>query len=410
MNAVLISIGTELTGGLVQDTNRSWLSRELDAAGIRTAIGLTAPDSREAISRALIHALRTEPDLVVLTGGLGPTSDDVTSSAVAAALNLELEMEPEAQHMVARSSGHDRLEPHEEKQATMPAGSIPVAPAGTAPGYILFSNSMPIVVLPGVPWEMKQMWEAVTRTEAVNKVLAEAEPHPRRSACFYDSGEPRVSRAADGAFSELRHLVELSICAHYREVELEVTYPESIDGKVKDSIETMKQELAEWYYSDGEPVEAITGSLLARKGLTLAVGESCTGGLLCGTITRYPGSSKFFLGGVTAYSNEVKMSMLGVRREALDNVGAVSEPVAQQLALGARSATGADYGIGVTGIAGPSGGSIEKPVGLVFICVSSEAVDIVERFDFPGDREDVRRAAVVAALHMLHGKLSADDE
>jgi nicotinamide-nucleotide amidase len=191
-------------------------------------------------------------------------------------------------------------------------------------------------------------------------------------------------------------------------VTLDVLFAVEAEEKVEAALAAVRRELDEWYFSAGESIEEVVGGLLMEHKRTLAVGESCTGGLLGGAITSVPGSSGFFLGGVTAYDNEVKRAVLKVRREVLDNVGAVSEPVAQQLALGVRALTGADYGLGVTGIAGPSGGTAEKPVGLVFICASSEEGDVVERYDFPGGREDVRAAAVRAALHMLHRKLLSD--
>lgn len=408
MDAVLVSVGTELTTGFVKNTNVAWLSAELDGIGVRTVMGVTVPDSRVDISRAIQLSLELEPDIVVVTGGLGPTGDDMTSAAVAAALDLELELDPEAERMVARATASDPLKPHQEKQAIIPAGSIPIAPAGTAPGYMLLSRSIPFVVLPGVPWEMKRMWKTAMESPILKTAFSSAAPRIRRRMLFYASGEPRVSDAVDTAFSGIRHLLQVSICASFQEVALDVTCPLGNGEELDQALEGVRYELAQWYFSEGDPVEAVIGRLLSETGKTLAVGESCTGGLLGGAITSFPGSSRYFLGGVTAYANEVKHTLLRVRKEALDTVGAVSEPVAQQLALGARSATGADYGIGVTGIAGPEGGSEEKPVGLVFICASSGAGDAVEGFDFPGGREDVRRAAVIAALHMLRVKLIAE--
>ena len=422
MNAVVITIGTELCRGTVADTNRGWISRRLDAAGLAVAAGLTVPDSAAAIGAALSFALSLEPDLVVVTGGLGPTGDDLTAPAVAAALELGVEVHPRAAAMVSRAvaerpdagemegrtAAAGELEPHQRKQAELPVGSVPIEPAGTAPGFVVSAGGVPIVVLPGVPGEMEAMWDDALAVPAVGRVLDRAEPRLRRTLCFYGTGEPQVSEAVERLISQSGVEVAVGICASRREIRVDLEFAAEDKDQAGCITRELKNLFADFYYSSGAAVEQVVAEGLINRGRTLAVGESCTGGLLGGALTSVPGSSRFFLGGVTAYHNDVKMALLKVRREVLDNVGAVSEPVAQQLALGARSQTGADYGIGITGVAGPTGGTEDKPVGLVFICVSSQQGDVVERFDFPGDRKDVRAAAVTAALHLLHRKLSAD--
>ena len=422
MNAVVISIGTELCRGTVADTNRGWLSRRLDAVGLAIIAGLTVPDSAAAIGAAITHALSLEADMVVATGGLGPTGDDLTAPAVAAALGLELEVNPEAAAMVSRAVAERsaagvienqaqearNLEPHQRKQAELPVGSMPIKPAGTAPGFVVSAGGVPLVVLPGVPGEMEAMWEDAVAVPAVRQVLERAGPRLRRTLCFYGTGEPRISEAVQQLISQAGVEAEVGICARRREVRVDLDFNLEDKDRASQITGELKNLFADFYYSSGAGIEQVVAEELAGHGRTLAVGESCTGGLLGGAITSVPGSSQFFLGGVIAYHNRVKMALLRVRREVLDNVGAVSEPVAQQLALGVRSQTGADYGIGITGVAGPTGGTVDKPVGLVFICASSEEGDVVERFHFPGGREDVRGAAVTAALHMLHRKLLAD--
>lgn len=410
MNAVIIAVGSELTTGRVVDANQPWLSAQLDKAGIETVLALTVPDSRPLIAGAIARAFELEPDIIVVSGGLGPTEDDMTSAAIATALDLGLTLDPAAANMVAGAVGFEDLEPHQEKQATLPAGSMAVAPAGTAPGFILMPRSIPLVVLPGVPREMREMWERIRSSPPVQAVMDKATVPERSVLCFYGCGEPAVNDAFGTVFADSRVGLDVSICSQRREVRLELSYPVELKSKVADGLARIRTELGEWYYSDGAEVEAVIAELLIRAGKTLAVGESCTGGLLGAVITCIQGSSDFFRGGVTAYHNEIKHKILKVRQQALDVAGAVSEPVAQQLALGARSVLDADYGIGITGIAGPGGGTADKPVGLVFICVSSQAGDIVERFDFTGGRQDVRAAAVTAALHMLRRKLLALSE
>lgn len=410
MKAAIITIGSELTAGLIEDTNQGWISRQLDGLGVPTAMRLTAPDASPEIIMALRFAMDAGADLTVVAGGLGPTADDLTAAAIAKALGLEVKLNESAAALVAGATRSEKLEPHQSKQAELPTGAVPIEPSGTAPGFVLEAGSSLIVAFPGVPWEMRQMWPLALENQALADVLAAASPGERRTLCFYGSGEPRVDEAVNIAFSGINNQVSITVCARYREVLVEVSFPSALESEVEASLSRVKADLDAWFYSEGQEVEEVLAGLLTGTEATLAIGESCTGGLLGAAITRISGSSLFFRGGVVAYHNEVKMSLMGVRREALENVGAVSEPVAQQLALGARSALGSDYGIGVTGVAGPTGGTDAKPVGLVFICVSSETGDVVERYDFPGGREDVRAAAVKAALHMLHRKLLADSQ
>lgn len=410
MDAILISIGTELTEGRVVDTNKAFLGRELLGHGVKTAQSITVPDDLAAISAALKESLEKNPALIVITGGLGPTFDDITSEAVAAALDSELLLDGTAVKMVIEACGAAKLKPHQEKQAVLPAGSIAIKPVGTAPGFFVKDGSIPIVVLPGVPHEMMKMWKAVMEMPEMGELFKMAKPKLRSLLSFYDTGEPPVARAVDSILGDLRQTVDVSICASRREVTVELSYPSGQRKMIEERLDSLRNLFADSYYSGGGAIEEIIASEMLRRGETLATGESCTGGMLGEVITGVSGSSGFFLGGVIAYDNEVKKSLLKVRGAVLEKVGAVSEPVAQQLAIGARKATGASYGIGITGVAGPSGGTVEKPVGLVFISVSSDRGDVVKRFDFTGPRDNVRQSAVTASLHMLHQKMIADED
>lgn len=224
---------------------------------------------------------------------------------------------------------------------------------------------------------------------------------------FYGVDESAVT----GAVAELlgTDLPSVSVVSQqeFGEVRLTLNYPEEDAAAAAVAITRLRERFAGNIYSSGEPVEAVVVEELAARGETLAVAESCTGGLLAGAVTSVSGSSAVFRGGVVAYHNDVKVAMLGVRKEILESTGAVSEPVAQWMAVGARNRLGADYGIGVTGIAGPTGGTAEKPVGLVYISVSSAAGDIVRGYNLAGGRDRVRRAAVVAALHLLRESAAA---
>ncbi len=415
MRSAIITIGTELTEGRVADTNTAFMAGALERFGLRVAVALTVPDNDAAISKGLNYVLDREVNLVVIAGGLGPTEDDLTAPAVAKALELETESNPEAAEMIAHAVGGttEALKPHQAKQGVLPAGSTPISPSGTAPGFIVMHGEIPIICFPGVPWELEAMWEdalAKPRVAAVAAVVAAANAPGRLQLYLYGCGEPAVAEAVKTFLGKEPGGIEISICARYREVLLEAAFqPESVE-RAEALMAFIRDSLGEYIYSQGEEIVEVIAGELIRRGKTLAVGESCTGGMLGAAITSISGASRFFRGGVTAYDNEVKMAVLRVRRQTLDIVGAVSEAVAQQLALGARESCGADYGIGITGIAGPSGGTEEKPVGLVYICVSSEDGDLVQGFNFPGGRDEVRLGAVTASLHMLFRKLQNDPE
>ncbi|MHB8793284.1 MAG: CinA family nicotinamide mononucleotide deamidase-related protein [Thermoleophilia bacterium] len=407
MQAAIITIGTELTDGRIIDTNSSYISSRLEEYGIRVVLGLTVPDDDAAISKGLAYALEREVALVIVSGGLGPTLDDITSRTIARALELEIAINPEAEEMVACAVNRDPadLEPHQYKQAELPVGARPLTPAGTAPGFIVLAGSIPVVCLPGVPRELREMWDTAVATPEV-ATLIDAAPAPGRLAlCFYGPGEPAVSAAVESFLGESRHGIEISICARYNEVVLEAVFHPDSSDRVESLFKFLRESFGREVYSSGENIEEIAGAELLRRGRMLAVAESCTGGMLGQLITSVSGASGFFRGGVIAYANEVKTSLLNVSQNTLDSEGAVSEAVAVQLATGVMEVCGSDYGIGITGIAGPGGGTTEKPVGLVYIGISSGKAGSARRFDFPGGREDVRLSAVIAALHMLRDHL-----
>jgi len=407
IKAAIITIGTELTDGRIVDTNAGFMAAGLEKLGLRVALALTLPDEGRAISNGLAFAREQDVSLIVVSGGLGPTTDDITAAVIAGALGLEIALDPEAEQLVAAATGRDAadLSPHQYKQAELPIGARPLTPAGTAPGFIILDGDVPIVCLPGVPWELAQMWESAIAAPEVAAIVAGLDPPGRSALCFYGAGEPAVSAAVESFLGTQTDDIEISICARYREVVLEAVYPPASKERVDELLAFLRQRFVTEVYSTGKNIEEILGVALIQSSRTLAVAESCTGGMLGEALTSVSGSSGFFLGGVIAYANEVKSAMLGVSRETLETVGAVSKDVAGQMAAGARQACGADYGIGITGIAGPDGGTTEKPVGLVYIGIASANTVRVLRFDFPGGREDVRRGAVTAALHMVHSLL-----
>ena len=402
MRAVIITIGTELTDGRIIDTNTRYLARNLERHGVRVALTLSVPDIPDEIVKALEFAPGHGPGLILICGGLGPTRDDLTAPAIARALGLECKLDPLAEAMVSDAVGSTRPGPGQMKQAIIPLGSIPVSPAGTAPGFILRAGEALIIVLPGVPSEMKSMWQAVSGDSAVKSILESAETPVRKTLCLYGVGEPRVGEAVESLPGESQSGLDVSICARYGEVILAISGREEDREQLNDSMKKIGGIFAEYVYSDGETIQEIVAEKLAHGRETLAVAESCTGGMLSETITAVSGASHFFLGGVIAYDNSVKTAILKVKQDTLDEEGAVSEAVARQMAEGVRAALGARYGIGITGIAGPEGGSPQKPVGLVYISASSNTETTVRAFNFTGARDDIRRASVTASLHMLN--------
>ncbi|MDO8735569.1 MAG: CinA family nicotinamide mononucleotide deamidase-related protein [Thermoleophilia bacterium] len=411
MIAAIITIGTELTDGRIVDTNSGFIAARLERLGLRVAMALTLPDEERAIGEGLAYALERQAALVIISGGLGPTIDDITATAIARALELEIAIDPEAEQMVADAVGRDPadLAPHQYKQAELPVGSMSLKPAGTAPGFVVMAGDIPVVCLPGVPRELTEMWDYALAVPAIATIIGAVDAPARRSLCFYGSGEPAVSAAVESFLGTELEGIEVSICARYQEVVLEIVFPPAASSRVDKLMVSLKQRFGWDVFSEGERIEEALGAELLSRGRMLAVAESCTGGMLGETLTGISGSSGFFQGGVIAYANEIKTDLLGVSAETLETDGAVSEAVAGQLATGVMHTCTADYGIGITGIAGPGGGTTEKPVGLVYIGIAAATAGAVRRFDFRGGREDVRRSAVTAALHMLHRHLLEED-
>jgi len=411
VRAAIITIGTELTDGRIVDTNTTFIAGKLERCGLRISLALSLPDDDNAIGQGLTYVLELEPSLLVIAGGLGPTQDDITAPAIARTLKLDLRPNSEAVAMVAAAMGstENTLLPHQLKQAMLPAGARPLKPAGTAPGFIILHNGVPVVALPGVPWELEALWPDVMIAPEIKPILETESAPARRSLCLYETGESAISTAIASFLAGRDNGIEVSICSRHHEVVVELAYASEEETLAEALLDDLRKRFAEQVYSEGEAIETVTGVELTRRKKTLAIGESCTGGMLGQTITAMDGASKFFRGGVIAYDNEVKHALLKVRNDTLETVGAVSEAVAQQLAIGARSVCTSDYGIGITGIAGPTGGTAGKPVGLVYICVSSEPGDFVRGFQFKGGRDDVRQAAVIAALHMLYQKMKDED-
>jgi nicotinamide-nucleotide amidase len=400
----IVTIGNEVLSGRTLDTNFAFLARALEAASVPVGWHTTVGDGLDRIAEGLSRALE-RADAVVMTGGLGPTPDDMTRKAVATVLGRPLQLDEHVLAHVrerARSRRTGKLLPAIESQALVPRGAqMWPNPLGTAPGLLIVEKGKPVILLPGVPQEMEAL-----ATEHVVPYLRERTG--LHVACF-------TLRTA-GAYESLLHEkiasvpngwpgASLAYLPSYFGVDLRVTVSGEDAAQVEAVAERAYEELracvAPVIYAEGEHrIEEVVGEALAARGWRIAVAESCTGGLLAKRITDVGGSSAWFDAGFVTYANAVKVAELGVREADLAAHGAVSAPVAEQMAEGARRAAGAHVGVAITGVAGPAGGSEEKPVGTVFIAVVTPDVAAVRAFRFHGTRASIRERSAQMALDL----------
>jgi len=412
VNAEIVAIGSELLTPYFQDTNSLFLTEKLNEIGIEVAFKTLVGDNRRNLTQAAQTALG-RAEIVVFMGGLGPTEDDLTRECVAEALGRELNRDPELIAALYKmfAERRRRMSPNNEKQAEVIEDAVILKNNfGTAPGQWLeaeYENRQRyIMLLPGPPYELKPIFEEqclprlrkhvpemfLARRQLRIAMMAESECDARVSPIY---------KAAEG--------VDTTILATGGEIQLHMRAradtKEIAESRVEELAAKIEDELGDYVYSRGEPLEDVVGLLLQLKNSTLAVAESCTGGMLGSRLTQFSGSSRYFLGGAIVYSNELKTLFANVPPPLIEQHGAVSKEVAEALAVGVREECQATYGLAITGVAGPTGGTPEKPVGLVYHAVSDElGTEVVER-RFPGDRERIRRFATQQALDMLRRKL-----
>ena len=413
----LLSIGDELLLGDIVDTNAPWLSRRLGAVGIRIARRETVGDDEDAIVQAVRAAL-DRTGAVICTGGLGPTEDDLTRPAVARVFGRELRVDEEILARIrARFTEQGREMPERNRvQAERPDGAI-VFPNdwGTAPGFALEDDAGRfVVVLPGVPREMERIVEAHVLPFLRRRWPAGARPLLHRVVRTTGIAESVLAdRIADVA--EAVRPITVAYLPRLTGVDLRLTSWGAMDAadavrRLAEAEAALRERGGGYIYgTDGDDLAAVVGDALRRRGLTLGLAESCTGGLIAKRITDVAGSSAYFLGGLVTYSNESKQALLGVRESTLAAHGAVSEETAREMAVGARRALGADVAVSVTGIAGPGGGSAEKPVGTVWIGIAMDDAVEARRFRFLGERDEVRERAAQAALALLWRHLGQEE-
>jgi nicotinamide-nucleotide amidase len=404
--AVLVT-GSELVRGARRDANGPFLADELTRLGLEPARITLVGDDAERLEEAIREGLGG--DLLVISGGLGPTHDDRTVELLARAAGLEAPVdEGLAQEIEAISRAiakrfdrpYAEFEAGVRKQAIVPAGGRVIGIAGTAPGLVVETGGAVAVVLPGPPPELQRLWRAALEDEAVRRVVGGVEMPERHVLRTYGVSESAVARALADAGGEPAG-VEATICAHDGEIWAELFGPAAALAS------TLKAALGPAVFAeDDRPVEELVVDVAREQGLTLGAAESCTGGLVAARLTSVPGASDVFRGGIVAYEDDVKLAPLGVAQETLAAHGAVSAETAAAMAEGARESLGADVAVAVTGIAGPGGGTPEKPVGLVQICAVAPGRELARELHLPGDREAIRRRATAAALHLLRELLA----
>jgi nicotinamide-nucleotide amidase len=417
--AAIVVTGTEVLDGRVSDRNGPWLAERLRGLGVELAHITIVGDRPQDMLAALGWCASLGVSLIVTSGGLGPTADDLTATVVGGFCGREMVLDAALEERIAailRTSrvrwahlSDEAIREANRKQAVIPAGATILEPVGTAPGLVVAAaddrQGPTVVVLPGPPRELQPLWEQATQTVAFAQAIRGATVYEQRTLRLYGLPESEIAttlREAQRAGVALDQ-IEVTTCVRSGELEI-VTRYEPHSAPVASALEAVIRERhADVLYSDdGTGVDEQVAALLERQGLTVAVAESCTGGLVLARLTDRPGASAFVRGGIVAYSDVVKEQLAGVAAELIEEHGAVSQEVAVALAEGARERLGADVGIGVTGVAGPGGGTPEKPVGLVWIALRGpDGRGLVRRTDQRGTRADVRERTVVATMHLL---------
>ena len=406
--AFIVVTGSELVRGDRTDLNGPFLASELLRRGVEPARISIVGDREDELAGALAEGMHA--DLCVVSGGLGPTHDDRTVEFVARAAGVGLRLDEELHAQIggisrafAERLGRPYLdfETGVQKQATIPEGAISLGLAGTAPGLVLEHGETVVVVLPGPPSELQRLWAVALESEPVRRVLGRTRPPEFRQLRFFGASESTVAKALADAGGD-GDGVEATICARDFEIHVDLVVAPGAGARADELTERLVAPLERHLFSrDERPVEELVLDLCREQALTLATAESCTGGMVSQRLTSVSGSSDVFLGGVVAYSDDVKIRELDVPPDLLRSHGAVSAEAAEAMAAGARARLGADVSVSVTGIAGPGGGSAEKPVGLVYLHAQTPARSHGADFVFPGDRESIRRRATVTALHLL---------
>ena len=421
--AGIVVTGTEVLTGRVSDRNGTWLAGQLLELGVDLAHTTIVGDRPEDMEAALAFMAAQKIDLVITSGGLGPTADDLTATVVGRFQGREMILDEALSGRIAEivaplMKRWPNIDPQaildaNRKQATVPRGAEVLEPVGTAPGLVVppaeGAAGPTVVVLPGPPRELQPMWAAALETEGLRCAIAGATVYRQRTMRLFGIPESEIAetlRAAERDGIDLDR-IEVTTCLKRGEVEVVTRYEPAQEAVYEAFAGLVRERHGETLFSeDGRTIDEQLADTLREKGLTIATAESCTGGLLAARLTDRPGSSGYVRGAIVAYSNEVKCSQAGVPAELIERHGAVSQEVAEALADGARERMAADIGVGITGVAGPGGGSEEKPVGLIWLSVARAGLPTLTRsVTLPGGRADIRDRATTVAMHLVRRSL-----
>jgi competence/damage-inducible protein CinA-like protein len=413
--AGIVVTGTEVLTGRVTDRNGPWLAEQLRQLGVDVGHVVLVGDRPDDMRGALAFLAGTGVTLVITSGGLGPTADDLTAQVVGefqgrpSAVDPALEQRIAAivERLMARRGW--RADPGAtaagvRKQAQVPVGATVLEPVGTAPGLVVppaeGREGPTVLVLPGPPSELQGMWPAAVAAEPVQRALAGRSELRQETVRLWGTLEAQLAVVLRDHDAELSGL-EVTTCMREGELEIVTRYAPEAQPAYDRLGGLLARTFDRTLFSTGPTLDEIVATGFAERGLTVATAESCTGGLLAARLTERPGSSAWVLGGVTAYANSAKEQLLGVPADVLAEHGAVSPEVAVALAEGARARFGADVGVGITGVAGPGGGTADKPVGTVHLCVAGPEGRELRALRLPGSRAAVRERSVTMALHLL---------
>ncbi|HUA75169.1 MAG TPA: competence/damage-inducible protein A [Solirubrobacteraceae bacterium] len=417
--AGIVVTGTEVLSGRVSDRNGPWLADRLRELGVDLAYVTIVGDRPEDMEEALRFMAEQGMDVVLTSGGLGPTADDLTAEVVGRFQGREMVLDEPLEQRIAKivaplAERYPQLdvkaiEVGTGKQATIPAGATVLDPVGTAPGLVVppldGMQGPTVVVLPGPPRELQPMWGQAVEAEALKAALGGATTYEQRTLRLFGMPESEIAETLRVAEREGIALSELEVttCLKRGEVEVVTRYEPGAADIYGALAALIAERHADTLFStDGSTIDELLARALADGGHTVATAESCTGGLLVARLTDRPGASRYVKGGLVVYENAAKTALAGVPAELIERHGAVSEEVAEALAAGARERLGAEIGVGITGVAGPDGGTPEKPVGLVWLSIAGPGERRTTRsVSLPGGRADIRDRAGTVAMHML---------